>query len=40
MVADNQLVINLDASPNTTITLKCPDPYTSGTFIWRSFIQQ
>lgn len=35
-VQGSQLLINLDASQDTLITLKCPDPYTNGTFYWRS----
>ncbi|PRW45700.1 alpha-glucosidase isoform A [Chlorella sorokiniana] len=35
-VQGSQLLINLDASQDTFITLKCPDPYTNGTFYWRS----
>lgn len=35
-VQGDQLLINLDADPNTIIQLRCPDPQTSGTVYWRS----
>lgn len=32
----DQLVLALDANPDTIVDLKCPDEYTTGTVYWRT----